>query len=209
MGLFNNSKNAKKALWLYEAHRCSACGAQNASKQKIILSYSYDEITLSRSAQDRKSRAEQKLNAAEEELIRKLGDRDDVEKYHDLNLLGKCGSCGHKEPWSRMRTRAADAVFDVLIVMSVIALFAGIAALFMESGPAMPIAACGLIAATAGMYYLLRRHRRSRERAILELSADAIPFLTADESAFREAYPDIDPDTLDKIEPSGNYQVGE
>ena len=209
MGFFNNSKTAKKALWLYEAHRCSACGVQNASKQKIILSYRYDEIALSRSAQDRMTRAGMKLSAAQQDLIRKAADREDVEKYNDLNLLGKCRACGHKEPWSRMRMRVIDAVFDVLIVMSFLAAVLGIVALFMDGGPIMLIAAGGLIAVTVGVFFLQRRHRKSRERAILELADEAIPFLTEDEEKFREAYPDIDPETLEKIEPSGNYQVTE
>ena len=64
MGLFNNMKDAKRAMWLYEGHRCSACGEENLAKQKIILQYRYDEIGLSRSENERKAAAEKKAAEA-------------------------------------------------------------------------------------------------------------------------------------------------
>lgn len=129
MGLFSNTSEVKKAVWLYEAHQCSACGRQNASRQKLILRYRYDDIALSRSQVGRKAAADAKLEKAAQELIAKAEDNQNIEKFYDLNLLGKC-SCGHKEPWSRMRSVFFAPVFNSLVTMSVITLIVGVWQLF-------------------------------------------------------------------------------
>lgn len=207
MGLFNNMKDVKKAVWLYEGHRCSSCGAENLTKQKIILRYRYDEIGLSRSEAQRKSAAEQKLSDAENELVKRAADPEDIKKYYDLNLLGKCEKCGHKEPWSRMRTRWVEAVFNTLVAMSFVALILGIAQIFTAGSVLMLIPAAGLIVVTVAVKLLQKNRRKGREKKIAALGEQYIPFLTADGGEFRDKYPEVEPDKLVKIEPSAYYQV--
>ena len=206
MGLFNNMNDVKKAVYLYEAHRCSQCGKMNAAKQKLILRYRYDEIALSRSGTDRKAAAEKKLDDAALGLIEKAADPGNIEQYYELNLLGKC-ACGHKEPWSRMRSPLFEPVFNALVAMSVIALIVGVGQLLMGGSPVMLLPAVGLIALTVGIKLVQKTRRKSREKAIAALDKEYIPFLTADADAFRERFPDHDPDKLSAVEPSGYYEV--
>jgi len=208
MGLFSNTSSVKKAMWLYEAHCCSKCGKLNASRQKIILQYRYDDIALSRSEANRKAAAEQKLNDAAEKLAERASDPQDIQKYYDLNLLGKC-TCGHREPWSRMRSRIFDPIFNAMVAMSTIALLDGIVQIFIGGTLWILLIAAGLIAVTVGMKLLQRMRRKKREQSIAALDARYIPYLTADEAAFSEQYPEAGPDKLEKIEPSGNYTVSD
>ncbi len=207
MGLFNNMKDVKKAVWLYEAHCCSHCGEQNVSRQKIILKYSYDEIALSRSQTQRNSAALQKLDDAAREIAERAADRTDVGKYYALNLLGKCKSCGHREPWSRMRVRGFDTVFNALVAMSTVAVIAAVVELFMDGNGWMLLPAVGLTAVTVGMKLAQKFRRRRREQQIAALDERYIPFLTEDETAFRERFPKADIEKLTTVEPSGYYQV--
>lgn len=206
MGLFSNTSEVKKAVWLYEAHRCSACGELNAAKQKLILRYRYDDIALSRDGADRKAAAEARMEKAARELIEKASDAGSIEKYHELNLLGRC-SCGHKEPWSRMRSPLFEPVFNALVAMSVIALIIGVAQIFTAGSFLMLLPAAGLIGLTVGIKSVQRFLRRRREAAIAALDKSYIPFLTADEAAFRERFPALDADKLKIIEPSGYFEV--
>ena len=207
MGLFNNMKDAKRAMWLYEGYRCSACGEENLAKQKIILQYRYDEIGLSRSENERKAAAEKKLDEAQEMLTARAEDSGDVGKYYDLNLLGKCRKCGHREPWSRMRSRWCNTVFNTLLAMSVLATIVGVAELFMGVGALVILPAVVLIGVTVAMKLVQRSLRKSRERKIAALNSENIPFLTAEEEVFRQRFPDADTEKLEKIEPSAYYQV--
>lgn len=207
MGFFSNATTVKKALWLYEAHRCSACGAPNAAKQKILLACRVDSLPSQQGRQNAAASAEQRLSAARQELIARAADRGDIGKFSDLHLDGKCRSCGHREPWSRPRIRLLEPVFNVLVVMGFIAIVAGIVGLFMDAGFIMLAVGGGIAAAAAGVYLLQRRSRIAREKAVAALDGDSLPFLTADEEAFHEQYPDLDPAALEKIEASGSYQV--
>ncbi len=207
MGFFSNTKDAKKAIWLYEAHRCSKCGALNTSKQKLILQYRYDEIALSRSEVSRRIRADEKLEEAARKLTERAADPQDIEKYYDLNLLGRCKHCGNQEPWSRMRWRLFEPVFNALVAMSVIALIVGVAQLFMEGSLLMLLPAAGLIALTLGAWLLKKMRRKRREEAIARLKKEYIPFLTEDEADFREKVPEVGSEKLETVEPSGYYRI--
>lgn len=207
MGLFSNTKDIKKAVWLYEAHRCSACGELNAAKHRIILKYSYDEIASMRSEANRNASAGQKLDDAAAELIRRAADPEDIEKYYDLNLSGKCRKCGHKEPWSRMRWRLYETVFNALVAMSVIALIVGVGELFMGGGAMILLPSAGLIALTVGAWLLKKVRRSKREKSIAALKEASVPYLTDSAEAFRGQYPELDPDTLPQSEPSGYVTV--
>lgn len=209
MGLFANTKSVKKAATLYEAHRCSACGELNAAKHKLILRYRYDEIALSRSGSERASLAQQRLDEAADELMKRAADRDDVSKLYDLDLLGKCRKCGHKEPWSRIRMRFVEPIFNVMIVVSFVALLGAVIGLFTGANAALLIAAGALTAATIGVAVFRHLHRKKRENASAALDEENLPFLTDDEDVFREKYPGIDPEGLEIIEPAGNIDLGD
>lgn len=209
MGLFNNTKKVKKAVTLYEAHRCSSCGELNAARHRLILSYRYDEIALSRSGSERSALAQQRLDEAADELIKRAADRDDVSKLYDLNLTGKCGKCGHREPWSQMRLRMPDPIFNVLVVVSFVSLLAAVIGLFTGADASLLIVAGAFTAVTVGVAVFQRLHRKRHENASAALGEENLPFLTDDEAVFREKYPEIDTDNLKVIEPSGNIEVGD
>lgn len=209
MGLFSNMSDVKRALKIYEAHRCSKCGEVNAAKHKIILQYRYDEIGLSRSALERNQAAEQRLDEEERHINERLKDSGDIAKYYDLNLLGKCKHCGHMEPWSRMQSRALELIFNVLIVLSVMTALVGVVGLFMGGSIAMVLAAVGVILATVAVKLFGTSRRKKRERQIAALQAQYIPYLTTNKDDFCEHYPELDFEQLVTVEPTGYYKVDE
>ena len=206
MGFFNGIKSTEKKVKLYEAHRCSACGELNASEQSLVIKYHYDESVLARSGMSVQERSEKTLNDTAQKLLRAAADGD-VKCWYDLDLLGRCGKCGRSEPWSRIRLRILEPIRTALAVICFASLLAGIVLLCTVDNAVMLIVSGVLIAVTLGVLLFQRMRRISREKAIAALAQDSLPFLTDDEEAFRERYPDCDPGQLEHIEPAGAYQM--
>lgn len=178
---FFTPSTTERTLTVTEVHRCSSCKKRNATKQELTLELVDDAAFSRRSPQYLKVAAERRLDEIEAELKERLRDPDDVKKYSELNLCGRCESCGHQEPWAIKKYPILTTIQNVLLVMTTLSIIFAVVLLFRGSFTWL-IPAVVLPTVTAGLFLSRWLYRRSREKKLGSLDKDLLPLLaTSDE----------------------------
>ncbi len=124
MGLFHSTSTALRSAELYVTYTCSVCDAQNLVQHSISAGGSGGAFGfISESRLDAKEKASSDAGGR---LIRKLLDiceEREEGKYRTAQFRCKCGKCGNKEPWARMRYMNITAITAFLALIGLLAVF--------------------------------------------------------------------------------------
>ena len=165
MGI-RSSAQAHIDIPLYVAYQCSKCGKVNC-KVHVVSDDSdvaaNDIIIWQGKKEDFNDNLNEKNIIKTNKKIKKIFAEQKKGLYRSAEFDCRCENCNNKEPWSKMRYRNWDTIFQLLLFITVILLITS------------TVAAVGTLCAAVLCLIIKFSHRHYNEKKIRKLSTLSLP----------------------------------